>query len=102
MVDGTPGSANKMKAHQRTIGLNDEWLTPPEIISALGPFDLDSCDAVDSSFRTATISYTEGGLEKPWSGRVWCNPPFTRYERPKWMAKMVDHGDRIMLIPAAT
>lgn len=22
---------------------NDEWLTPPEIVEALGPFDLDPC-----------------------------------------------------------
>ena len=28
--------------HQRTRGRTDEWLTPPAIVRALGPFDLDA------------------------------------------------------------
>ena len=92
-----------MKAHQQTIGKNDEWLTPPEIIRALGDFDLDPCAPIERPWSTAGTHYTEleDGPAKPWFGRVWLNPPFHRYERPKWMRKMAEHGNGIMLLPAA-
>ena len=90
-----------MKTHQNTIGKNQEWLTPPEIIEALGVFDLDPCDARKSPFKTANNVFWKHGLDLEWDGRVWCNPPFDRRERPKWMQKMATHGNGIMLIPAA-
>jgi hypothetical protein len=92
-----------MKRHQRAIGLNDEWLTPPDIISRLGVFDLDPCDALESPFKTAKrrFTYLHNGLSSEWSGRVWCNPPFNRNERPKWMQKMAAHNNGILLVPAA-
>lgn len=90
-----------MKQHQKTIGKNQEWLTPPEIISSLGHFDLDPCDAINSPFVTAEKTYVKYGLENEWSGRVWLNPPFDRRERSKWMKKMSEHNDGIMLVPAA-
>jgi len=91
-----------MKAHQSTIGLNDEWLTPPEILSKLGHFHLDPCSPVNPPWQIADSFFAEGGLEKSWYGRVFCNPPFNRYARPKWMQKMANHGDGILLVPAAT
>lgn len=93
-----------MKKHQSTIGKSDEYCTPPEIIKALGgweSFDLDPADARTSAFRTARNRFCEGGLESEWFGRVWLNPPFNRYQRPKWMAKMAEHNNGIMLVPAA-
>jgi len=99
-----------MKAHQKSIGKNDEWLTPPGIIEALGgwtSFDLDPADPAAKPWEHATAKMTwsefhdEGGLVKEWFGRVWLNPPFNRYERPKWMAKMAEHNNGIMLVPAA-
>jgi len=90
-----------MKKHQQTIGKSQEWLTPPEIIQALGKFDLDPCNAKNNPFVTGKLSFYEEGLEKLWFGRVWCNPPFDRRERPKWMKKMSEHNNGIMLIPAA-
>ncbi len=90
-----------MKQHQASIGINQEWLTPPYIIEKLGMFDLDPCNAKNSPFQTALNSYIEYGLEKKWHGRVWCNPPFSRTDRPKWMKKMSEHNNGIMLIPAA-
>lgn len=93
-----------MKAHQKTEGLNDEWLTPPEIIKALGEFDLDPCSPIFRPWPTALRHLTEhdDGLSQEWNGRVWLNPPFNRYERSAWMRKMADHGNGVMLIPAAT
>jgi len=93
-----------MKAHQKVEGLNDEWLTPSEILEPLGSFDLDPCSPIRRPWWTAKVclDITDDGLMAEWQGRVWCNPPFNRYERPKWMKKMADHGNGIMLVPAAT
>jgi hypothetical protein len=78
------------------------WLTPPEIIKALGPFDLDPCAAPDPRpWPTASIHYTEGGLSKPWNGFVWCNPPYGQ-EVWKWLRRMADHGNGIALVFART
>lgn len=95
---------DEMKAHQSTVGKNDEWLTPPSIVSALGRFDLDPCAPAVRPWDTAEthISLPKDGLALSWQGRVWLNPPFNRYERPKWMKKMAEHQCGTMLIPAAT
>src|SRR5690606_2358615 len=52
---------------------------------------------------TANYHFTArvNGLSKPWFGRVWLNPPFNRYQRSLWMERMAEHGDGVMLIPAA-
>lgn len=92
-----------MSSHQSAKMKNDEWLTPPEIIGALGEFDLDPCAPVIRPWDTAYIHYTiqDDGLSKKWQGRVWCNPPFGR-EAVKWMRRMAEHGNGIALIPART
>lgn len=92
-----------MKQHQKSVGLNDEWLTPRWILEPLGRFDLDPCAPVDRPWATADRHYTieDDGLSKNWDGRVWLNPPFNRYQRNEWMRRMADHGNGIMLIPAA-
>lgn len=92
-----------MKGHQSPIGLNDEWLTPPWILEPLGEFDLDPCAPINRPWDTARHHYTieDDGLAGCWFGRVWCNPPFNRYERPKWMRRMAGHGNGILLVPAA-
>jgi hypothetical protein len=93
-----------MKAHQKTIGKNDTWLTPPEIWTKLGHFNTDPACPAFIKQPIATCCYTESddGLAQKWFGRVWLNPPFNRYARPKWMKRMTEHGNGIMLIPAAT
>lgn len=81
----------------------DEWLTPPEIIEALGPFDLDPCAPIRRPWRTARRHYTveDDGLSAPWEGRVWLNPPYGR-ETFKWMARMAEHRSGVALIFART
>ncbi len=78
---------------------HDEWLTPPKIIQSLGEFDLDPCSPSPSTrpWTTAIMHYWEGGLEKDWYGRVWCNPPYGR-ETFKWLEKLAEHGEGIALI----
>ena len=87
-----------MGSHQSAAMLKDEWLTPPEIIKALGgpkSFDLDPCAPIKRPWDMAKEHYTiaDNGLLKPWHGRVWFNPP---YGGPAivgpWMRRMVEHG----------
>lgn len=68
------------------------WLTPPQIIKALGPFDLDPCCPPDMPWRTAEVMYTEedDGLSQPWFGRVWLNPPYGKEAKP-FVERMIAH-----------
>lgn len=92
-----------LSAHQSANMKSDEWLTPPEILSALGDFDLDPCSPIVRPWDTAAHHYdiNDDGLSQQWVGRVWCNPPFGR-EAVKWLRRMADHGNGIALVPART
>ena len=82
---------------------NGEWLTPQWLTTALGEFDLDPCSPINRPWPTATAHYTEldNGLTLPWSGRVWCNPPYGK-ETFVWLKKLAEHRNGIALIFART
>ena len=87
-------------------GARDEWLTPPEIIEALGPFDLDPCSPVERPWPPAAHHMTEqdNGLWTPWDdyGLVWLNPPYGP-QTWSWLAKLSTHpAGGIALIFART
>jgi len=90
-------------SHQSANMGKDEWLTPPEIIASLGPFDLDPCSPINRPWDTAKKHYTinDDGLSLPWNGFVWCNPPYGS-ETGKWLSKMANHNNGIALIFART
>ena len=92
-----------MGGHQSTKMISDEWLTPPEILQELGEFDLDPCSPIKRPWPTAKNHYTvlDDGLNKPWAGRVWLNPPYSR-EAFKWMTKLSEHGNGLALLFART
>jgi len=94
-----------MGSHQSAKAKTTTWLTPPEIIEALGPFDLDPCAAPEPRpWPTAKrhICLPENGLEAVWWQHfVWCNPPYGR-EAAEWLARMSAHGNGIALIFART
>ena len=97
-------SRNKgMGGHQRAGSLKEEWITPSEVIEALGLFDLDPCAAISQPWPTATEHYTvaDDGLVQPWRGRVWCNPPYGS-KTSLWLRKLADHGNGTALIFART
>jgi len=77
-----------MGSHHSANMINDEWLTPPHILKALGEFDLDPCAPVVRPWPMAKTHYTkvDDGLQKQWFGRVWCNPPYGR-EIGAWVKK---------------
>lgn len=87
---------------QRGAATKDEWLTPPSIIKALGPFDLDPCALVNRPWPTAATHLTEAdnGLTAPWAGYVWLNPPYSQLR--KWLARAAAHGNAMALTFART
>ena len=81
-----------------------QWLTPPALLKALGPFDLDPCAPINRPWPMARNHYTilDDGLNQPWEGRVWLNPPYGK-EVFIWLEKMATHqGGGIALIFART
>lgn len=76
---------------------SQEWYTPGHLLNALGKFDLDPCSPAVRPFDTAKKHYTKAddGLCKPWSGRVWLNPPYAQIRT--WMRCMAQHSNGIAL-----
>lgn len=85
----------------RTSTTSDIWITPIEIISALGEFDLDPAAATHRPWNMARHHYAaeDDGLSRLWVGRVWLNPPYGK-ELPIWLERLVQHGNGIALVPA--
>lgn len=85
-------------------GASVEWLTPPEIVRALGEFDLDPCADVGQFYSTAKrmIKPPADGLDEAWKGRVWLNPPYGTKNLMLWLARMAEHGNGIALVPSRT
>jgi hypothetical protein len=92
-----------MSGHQSAKMKSDEWLTPREILTPLGRFDLDPCAPAIRPWETARdhISLPADGLKADWRGRVWLNPPFGK-SAAQWLRKLASHGNGIALIPART
>jgi len=91
-------------SHTRAFrGQTDCWLTPPEIIRALGPFDLDPCAAPGQPWPTARHHYAppQDGLQLPWFHRVFLNPPYGQ-QTGRWLERLSEHGNGIALVFART
>ena len=79
------------KAHSRKTARDDlrnSWFTPADIIEAargaMGGIDLDPASCAEANeVVQATAFYTlkDNGLTKPWTGKIWCNPPYQGYTR---------------------
>lgn len=95
---------------------NDNWLTPPELVKVLGPFDLDPCCPPVMPWRTARRMLTLGeptgwklkgkvhrpkvqdGLAAEWDGEVLLNNP---YSKPlPWMERMAEHRRGVVIASA--
>lgn len=94
------GGARDLAAYQTAGFTQETWLTPRNVMQALGPFDLDPCAAPSPRpWPTAArhIELPEDGLAAEWVGRVWCNPPYGA-EAARWLDKLATHGNGISLV----
>lgn len=89
-----------MGAHQSARPGSGVWLTPGYITDALGPFDLDPCGHEGWPTAQKLICPPRDGLNEPWHGRVWLNPPYR--DAWAWLARLANHGNGIALIFART
>lgn len=82
----------------------NEWLTPPCLLRRLGPFDLDPCSPVNRPWDTARHHYTieDDGLQQPWFGRVFCNPPYDTALIVRFIRRCVEHRNAVALTFART
>ena len=89
--------------NEQTVAKTEVWLTPPELVAALGHFDLDPCSEPVMPWKIADRFYTEedDGLAQEWEGRVFMNPPYGPKLEP-FLKKLADHGDGIALVFART
>ncbi len=92
-----------MGGHQSARMDSEIWLTPPEIVAALGPFDLDPCAPSERPWDTARMHYdaAQDGLKLPWQGRVWLNPPYGS-QTGAWLKRLASHGDGVAIVFART
>lgn len=84
------------KPHVMFNSGNNEWYTPSVFIEAarsvLGEIDLDPASSeIANKTVKAGLFYTaqDNGLEKPWFGNVWMNPPYSSELIGKFADKLV-------------
>jgi hypothetical protein len=74
---------------------NDEVATSPSLWRPLRRhfhgFDLDPAAGAEPT-PIAEERYTERGLQRPWYGTVWLNPPFS--DKGPWFERLVNHIER--------
>jgi phage N-6-adenine-methyltransferase len=85
-----------------------EWSTPPALFAELDRehhFTLDVCATSENAKCERFFTRQENGLAQPWTGRVWCNPPYGRFIG-RWVRKAfqsVQSGEAeivVCLLPA--
>ena len=95
-----------MAEHEPNTGATDEWYTPPGLLAALNEtYDLDPCSPGSEHWVPAVRVYTkqDNGLEQPWHGFVFMNPPFGgRNAHVPWLEKFLKHGNGIAVVRAYT
>lgn len=92
-------------AHESHVNQSVDWYTPKWIFDELGlMFDLDPCQPIGGiSWIPTKKFYTieDDGLVSPWSGLVWCNPPYGKHTSD-WLKKMHQHRNGVSLVFART
>lgn len=69
-----------------------DWATPRAVFQYLderyGPLDLDAAASQENTKCARFWTEADDALTKPWTGRVFCNPPY------KFAADFIQHGIR--------
>jgi hypothetical protein len=82
---------------------NVEYYTPQPIFTAMAcVFDLDPAspgrDVVPWIPAKHHYTLADNGLERPWRGCVWLNPPYTREGLPRWLEKFRQHRNGVCCV----
>ncbi len=74
------------------LSKSDEWRSPPALFAyasdRYGPYLLDAAAAHWNHLCSIYFSKQRNGLERPWFRRTWCNPPYSRGMK----ARFLRHG----------
>ena len=90
--------------------IKQDWSTPWEFFKAqeesYGPFDLDVCATTENSKCLNFYTPEQDGLNQPWVGRCWMNPPYGRGIE-HWVKKATEEVQKqaecvVCLLPART
>jgi len=88
--------------------VHNDWNTPAELLREIrkfAPIGLDPCSnehSVVNATHNWNLAEGKDGLLLDWTGKglVFVNPPYTRSQMPKWMAKCNESGcEVIALVP---
>ena len=98
-ADEAPRNAGEGKLNPLRPSSN-EWYSPAWIVEpareVMGGFDLDpaSCEEANATIRADRFfTVADDGLAQAWSGRVWCNPPYSDKDLIRWVTKLVEAAD---------
>lgn len=88
----------KPKPHVAYNSGNQEWYTPVEYIESarlvMGEIDLDPASTLKANeIVRAKVIYTakDDGLQQPWFGRMWINPPYALELVSRFAEKLAYH-----------
>lgn len=87
--------------------LTPEWTTPRDLFDELDRefhFTLDVASTDENALCERHYTKDDDGLSQPWTGAVWCNPPYGR-KIVRWVeraAKTNEGGVTVCLVPART
>ena len=84
-------------------GTSDDYYTPPFIFEAMKiRFDMDVSappGGVPWIPADRSLSIIDDGLTSDWSGRVWCNPPYSNVT--PWAKRLIGYDNGIALVQMA-
>ena len=88
---------------------SEEWETPQDFFDELNRefhFTLDVCALPENAKCSRYFTPVDDGLRQPWTGRVWCNPPYGK-TISQWCRKASEEIQKdaeliVMLVHART
>jgi site-specific DNA-methyltransferase (adenine-specific) len=86
-----------------------DYSTPQDLFEAydrIYHFTLDVCATAANAKCPHYFTPEQDGLQQPWEGAVWMNPPYHKTEIPKWIRKAYEESQRgavvVALLPVRT